>query len=294
MSWYEVSLLAMLVSSFTPIFQKWALNYKINRTKLLFYVFIGMFLLYLGYNLVVAPAELKEVVQTETFWLWGLLIGVLSMAGNIAMTKAFGESPNPGYVQSVIVANVLLVLILSSIFLGAPIGIGKTVGTFMIIAGLVGLFLFNKTTKKAGRWPLPATIATICFGLMFLVVKKMTNIGISPGQILVVLFLIASIGFVVLAYQQKVGFRLGNLSQIVILPIILYILVGFLSNLLNFVAIKLVANPGYSTAIFNVSVIPTLFISWLVFPREFGGEFSIRKWLGVFIIIGGVILVILG
>lgn len=294
MPWYGYSLLAMFISVWTPIFQKWALNHKINRTKLLFYIFVGLMALYLGIALISAPSGLAQAMQNRTFWLWGMLVGAFSLAGNMAMTKAFAHSPNPGYVQAVVVTNILLVLLLSVVFLAAPIKLSQTIGTITVVVGLIILFLGSKSAEKSGRWQTPAVLAAVSFGLMFLVVKKMTTIGFTPSQVLVILFFWASMGFGILSRFQHVGLRWGILPRIVIVPIILYILVGFFANLLNFTAIARVDNPGYSTAIWNSSVILTLLASHLVFPKESGGEFNWQKWLGTIIALAGVIIIILG
>lgn len=295
MPWYVFALSAMFVSVWTPILTKWALNYGIDKIKLLTYIFTGMFCMYLIYNLAMAPTDFLAKLHTLNFLAWGLLVGALSLAGNFTSFVAYERSPNPGYVQSVIVTNVLLVLILSVSLLGAPINLVKAMGTLVVIAGLITLFLGKKTAVKGDQWGWPAFTAAVCFGLMYLVVKKMTSLEISPAEILVMLFFWASLGFLALSFRKRINLiKLQAVPKMFFLLVILYLLIGFGANLLNFTAIRMAPNPGYSTAIFNSSVVLTLLFSRLVFPKEAGGEFSARKWIGAIITFIGVATIVLG
>lgn len=293
MPWYFFSLICVALSPGYSLTQKWALNLKINKTKLLTYTFIGLFVCYLVYNLT-DLAAFQAMIQSPYFYIWGLLVASLSMAGNIFSVSAVEKSPNPGYVQSVNATNALIVLIASVFLFHASITWLKLVGVLLILLGLYVLLITKGKEEKSSRWQVPAVLAMLCFGGMFLVVKQMANLGITSAQTLLILFFYASIGFLALGYFQKTGLRLQKSPKIIIIPIAIGIFVAFFTNLLNFMAIKLVSNPGYSTAVFNSAVVLTLILSPLVFPKDSGGEFNVRKWLGVAITIGGVILVILG
>jgi len=293
MPWYGYALIAFFFSPWYSISQKWALNLKIHRTKLLTYTFIGLFLCYLGYNLLTDYHALLSAMSSKEFILWGLLVAALSLVGNILQIKAFKEAPNPGYVQAVIASNILVVLILSAVIFDSPITSQKLIGVLIVLFGLY-LLLIEKTKRSRSSWRLPAFSAMLCYGLMFLVVRQMTNLGISPAQVLLALFSFAAIGFLVIGRLEKVPLVLEETPRLVIIPLVLAIVVAFGTNLLNFIAIKLVSNPGYSTAVFNSAVVPTLLLSRIVFPKEGGGEFNLTKWLGAIVTISGVVLVILG
>ncbi len=294
MAWYGYSLIALFANSLYTITQKWALNHNINKTKLLTYIFIGLFFCYLGYNLIIDFSGLQLQLQSTNFYLWGTLVAFLSLAGNIAHIKALSESPNPGYVQSIVITNSLVVLVFSAIIFNAPITAIKFVGIAMVLFGLYLLIINNsKKDKKTFGWQIPAILAMLFYGGMFLVVKQMTNIGVTPAQILLVLFLFAAIGFLIISRFQKVTLRFENEPKILILSIVLAIVIAFVANLLNFIAIKLVSNPGYSAAVFNSSVVLTLFFSSLIFAKKTGGEFNLKKWLAVFVTVIGVIIIIL-
>ncbi len=294
MPWFFYSLLGFALSPGYSLTQKWALNLKINKTKLLTYTFLGLLVCYLIYNLLSDPQTLWLKIQSPSFHLWGLLAAALSLAGNIFSTNAVEKSPNPGYVQAVTSTNALLVLLISIILFRSPITWLKFLGVLVIILGLGLILITKREKKKLAHWQLSAVVAMLSFGAMFLVVKEMANLGINSAEILLILFFYASIGFLILSHFQRISLGLENTPRRVIVPIALLILVSFFTNLFNFMAIKLVSNPGYSTAIFNSAVILTLLLSPLVFPKSAGGEFNARKWLGVAVTVGGILLIVLG
>lgn len=297
MPWYFFSLVAMLFGACYALAQKWAMNLKIDIFKWLTYVFVGPFILFAVYSLVIHHgfASLIEKLQSPINLILALVVAGLSFAANIFVVRAVDKSPNPGYVEAINVSNVVLILFISALFLGAPINWLKTFGVFVVLVGIFLLTIEKGQTKSAtGNWKPWAFAAMICFGLMYIVVKAMTNAGFAPEQVLTILFFFAGIGFLITNRLKKIGLRLGGTPIIVIVPIILAILASFLDNLLNFIAIKLVPNPGYSTAVFYSSTVLILFLSPLVFPKEKGGEFNMKKWLGVVITIAGVLLVVLG
>lgn len=297
MPWYGYSLVGMFFAAGYALSQKWALNLKINIFKFLTYVFIGSFLCYAFYSFVILHGfnSLVGKLSSPTNLFLALSIAGFSFFGNIFYMRAVDKSPNPGYVEGVNITNALLVLIVSAIFLGAPITWQKAFGILVI---LIGIFLLtiekDQTNPAAGNWKPLAFAAMISFGFMFVIAKAMTNAGFAPEQVLTILFFFAGIGFLITNRLKKVGLRLGDTPKIVIIPIVLAILASFMDNLMQYIGIKLVPNPGYSTAIFYSSTVLVLFLSALLFPKEAGGEFNLKRWLGVIITIGGVLLVILG
>jgi len=297
MPWYGFSLVAMLFASSYALSQKWALNLKIDGFKLLTYIFVGSFVCYAFYSFAVLHGftNLIEKLASPTNLILALVVAGLSFAGNIFYVRAVEKSPNPGYVSGINTTNVLLVLIVSAIFLGAPVTWQKVGGVLITIAGVLLLTIEKGQTKEAsGNWKLWSLAAMVSFGLMFVVVKAMTNTGFAPEQVLTILFFFAGIGFLITNYFKKVSLRLEGASPLVIIPITLMILSSFVDNLLQYFGIKLASNPGYPTAIFYASTVLILFLSPLVFPKQAGGEFNLKKWLGAIITIGGVLFVILG
>lgn len=297
MPWYFFSLVGIFFASGYALSQKWALNLKIDIFKLLTYIFVGSFVCYAFYSFVILHGftSLVEKLSSPINLLLAVSVAGLSFFGNIFYVQAADKSPNPGYVAGINITNALLVLIVSAIFLGAPITWLKAGGILIVLIGAFLLTVEKGQAKSAtGNWKPWAFAAMISFGFMYVVVKAMTNRGFSPDQVLTILFFFAAIGFLIVNYFKKVGLGLKDTPKIVVIPILIAVAASFVNNLLGYIAIKLVANPGYSTAVFNSSVVLTLFLAPLVFPKESGGEFNIRKWIGIFVTLGGVLLVVLG
>lgn len=293
MPWYGFSLIAMFASGWYSISQKWALNLKIRRTNLLIYLFFGLFV---GYTIYAVSFEFQSFIKQITssnFLLWGLLAGIFSLIGNIFHTKAIKKSPNPGYVQAIIATNALLILILSALIFRSPITIAKLVGIIIVLVGLYTLVIEKRGSVKHA-WKLPAFLAMISYGSMTLVVKQMIDLGISPAQVLVAICFYVLVGLVIIGRVEKVPIGLSGASRLVILPICLSIILALTNNLLNYIAIKIVPNPGYSQALFNSGMVLTLIFSRLVFPKEAGGEINLKKWLAVIIVLAGILFIILG
>lgn len=296
MSWWVYSLLAMLFTAIYTLILKWALNFKIDNFKLLTYVFVGSFLCYGFYSFVVLHGftDLMEKLCSPTNLFLAVSVAGLSFFGNIFVFRAVDESPNPGYVDGIIITNVLLSLVVSAVFLGAPITFSKAIGIVIILIGVLLLTVeIGQAQPSTGNWKAWSFAAMISFGLMYVVVKAMTNVGFAPEQVLTILFFFAGLGFLITNKVRGIGLRLGNIPKIIIVPIVLLIFSCFADNLMDYTSIKL-TNPGYSTAISYSNIVLVLFLSPLFFPKEKGGEFNLKKWLGVIITVGGVLIVILG
>ncbi len=296
MLWWEYSLISMLFTAIYTLILKWVLNYEVDSFKLLTYVFVGSFLCYTFYSFVILRefVNLVEKLSSPINLLLAISVAGLSFFGNIFVFRAVKESPNPGYVDGIIITNALLILIVSAIFLGAPITWLKAGGILVVLIGVLFLMIEKSQTQIAtGNWKPWAFAAMISFGFMYIVVKAMTNVGFAPEQVLTVLFFFAGLGFLVVNRLKGISLRLGDTPKIVIVPIVLLILASFMDNLMDYFSIML-TNPGYSTAISYSNIVLVLLLSPLIFPKEAGGEFNARKWLGIVITICGVLLIVLG
>ncbi len=62
---------------------------------------------------------------------------------------------------------------------------------------------------------------------------------------------------------------------------------------MEFTAVTLAPNAGYAQAIFNTNVVLTTVLSSFVFSEEEGGEFNLLRWLGVLVVIIGIVLIVI-
>lgn len=297
MPWFSFALLSMLFASFYALVQKHAMNCQIGVFRWLAQTFIVTFMAFAFYTFVVHHefSGLIGKLQSPTNLLLALVVGGFTFAGNIFYVRAVDKSPNPAYPEGVNLFAIPLTLVASVIFLGSPIAWTKTVGILVVILGLFLLtFERGQTQTARGDWKPSSFLAMICFGLLFVAVKAMSDRGFAPEETLTTLFFFAGLGFLIACPLKLISLRLKGLPSSIIVAVILAALLSFIDNLMQFTSIKLSSNPAYPTTIYNSSALLVLFLSPLVFPKEAGGEFNLKRWLGVVITVAGVAVVVLG
>ncbi|MFH1326520.1 MAG: EamA family transporter [archaeon] len=133
-------------------------------------------------------------------------------------------------------------------------------------------------------WILYGLGAAISFSAMALVIKKLLVLKISPLIVNTLLF-----GLVTLGY----GFWIASTDtkiEINLIIILFLILAGFfsiLSSYFDVVSMKFAPNPGYSSALKASSlVLITIFSVFL-----FSSDFSLLKFIGIIIVVGGIFLI---
>ena len=287
MPWWIFSVIALVAMSLYSVLFKKALNFNIGQQKILFYVFL---LSLLGYIFLNSRSSALMPANNLTLYLaWGILVGALSVAGNLLEAKATKLSPNPGYVQRTKSANVLLILFASYLLFGARLNLQSLVGVVLIFGGLLMLLEPGKQLKEGqGKWRPFAIGAMFVFAAMILSVKQMSNLGFSPTQNLIVLFFFATLGFFFTNNNKRDLIKMSwpHLALILVLAA-----VAFAANLFNFTALKLTSNAGYSQAIFNSNAAFTTVLASLILPRGQGGEVNYRRWLGAFVVVLGDIII---
>lgn len=286
MPWYFYSFAALIAGACYALAKKWSLNLKITKERLLLFTFSGAFLSYFFYNL----PHLNRIVHQDNFhllMLWGILIAVLSVAGNFLDTYAMQVSPNPAYGEGLKSTNAILITIGSVILFGSEFSWIKLIGMVLITAGFFPLF-FSKVKTKEGNWKTPSLIALFIFTAMILTVRHLGNIGFSASEILLVLFFYGGIGYGIL--NLFYGKQIEKPKKLIWLAVLLAIGLSFVANLANFTAIKIAPNAGYSQGIVNASVILVLVFSKIIFGKHEGGDFNLMRWLGAIVIIAGVVL----
>lgn len=302
MSWIAYSLFALIMMTVFNLSQKWALN-KISVERYLFYVFFGYTVCgyTIAYFLTDLPRKIGGLVDSGGVWrilLWGAIAAAFSIGGNLWSSRAYNNASNPGYVEGVKSSNAILTTFLAFIFLGAPLVWQKLPGMVFIALGLLG-FRSEKTKKKVVKpWFWQAITGGIFLSLMMAVIKLITqllqnfqgkNEPLIPIEALLALVPFATIGFLILGLRTKAPWRFPLIAWV---PVILSILIGIAANWFNFTAIFLYKNPGAPQAILNVQGLTTLVLAALVFPKDRGGDFSWKKWLGVMAVLAGLLWLI--
>lgn len=298
MSWYGFSLIAFFTNSFYVICQKKALNLNIPPKIFLLISFVGNLVGFLLIN----SRHLSEIVNSERLWqylFWGFLAGSFSLLGQIFSVHAVKKSPNPAYVEATRNGNSIIIAFLAVPLFGSSITWLKLLGIVLVIVGLLPVLLTDKTQndkKKDERWQLPAIISMFAFAGMILTAKQMTNIGFTSQEILLVLYFFVTLNFL---FINRFRFSSDSSEKIESMGLLIFVMTMaiafvFTANLTHFRAVGVAPNPGYAQAILNSAMISTLVLSLFFFPADKGGQFNWRRWLGVFVVAAGILLIILG
>lgn len=290
MTWIFYALVAIPFASCYSLAQKWALNLKISKLSFLFWNSLGTFLFFLVYNLIQGqflPAN------PALFLLWGTLIAFFSAVGGLLSISAMEKTPNPGYIATITSINALLIIFATTIILGSSISFWPVIGALVVILGLFPLFSQKINGKQAKGWQLPAVLAMLCYAAMATINRfLLADLGYTPAQTLMVLFFYSTIIYGIMRFKDEPQ-KTASQMILVLLALFLALLGSVLGNLLAFYSDKIAPNAGYGRAIFNINAVLTLILSVFIFHKEKGGEFNLARWLGVVLVIGGLILVIL-
>ncbi len=296
MAWYIFSLIALFTATGYSICQKWALNLKISEKLFLLFYFISGFIGFLAITAKSLP-DLFSGEKVLPFLIFGFLVALFSMTGNIFSIKAFAKAPNPAYVDAIRNGNSILILFLSILFFQSSITVLKIFGVVLIFLGLIPVIFENKKKFNwQGQWQYWALGAMLAFTGMIIATKKMLSLNFNAQEILLILFFFATIIFLFInrfKFQDKKS-RVGRPLPKLVLAVVLALVFVFISNLSHFTAVGKAPNPGYPQAILNASMVLTLLLARVFLPSRSGGHFDLKKWLGILVVFGGILLLIFG
>ena len=107
-------------------------------------------------------------------------------------------------------------------------------------------------------WIIYSFIACTCFALMFLIMKLLTNSGLSNVQILAWIYLVALTIFIVHLLGTNQTLEISKT------PLLILIGAGVLSYIGNYFQVKALEtapNPGYAIAIVNIDILLLVILS---------------------------------
>jgi drug/metabolite transporter (DMT)-like permease len=219
-----------------------------------------------------------------------LLAGVFfAFGGNTASLRAIREAPNPGYSLVLSKSYVLFTTVVALILFNAELSAQKALGILLIV-GFSSLIMVDpaKTKKivKKNHWLSLSMGAFFAWGMLSLSAKYLFNAGLGTYTFLLYLYLIVTICILV-----KLLFDRQKLHHIMDHKWVL-LFIGIFSttfNLFQFEAIKLAPNIGYVNAMNAGSIALVAVLAALVFKDDF----SIKKFIGVVGVIGGIILLLI-
>lgn len=138
--------------------------------------------------------------------------------------------------------------------------------------------------KMVLTWVLFGLGAAICFAGMVLLNKKILSLGMSPLLLNLFLFGFTFIGFSIWTIASKTKMEFNSTMIILLILAALFALLG---NFLDATATKEAPNPGYAAALKSVQVL----IIALLAPLLLGSPLTLPKFIGMALVVGGVVLI---
>jgi len=222
------------------------------------------------------------------------IAGVLSCIGNLTDFTAVIKAPNPGFADAIKSSNILLTLFLSMLLFHSQFSFGKLLGAVFIIIGIALLVVDKKSAQKneklSSNWKVLAIIGAVCFSIVTLFMKKLTQLNFGALEIGLFTSGIAFV-FILISGRKEIKNCFSNKEKIkIFLPVVvLASAFSLVAGIFNIKGIALSPNPGYHDAIRNSRI---LFATLLSVPL-LGATINKQSFLGVIaILIGMAILVI--
>jgi len=134
------------------------------------------------------------------------------------------------------------------------------------------------------NWFMYGIIAMIAFTVNFLLIKKLSLLGLKSQIILMYVFAISAL--IVLIYSVMTKDFIG-VSKYALLLIILTAVFAVVGNFFLFESIRLSPNPGYSLAVSGVHILLVAIVSIFIFQSDF----TLNKITGVILAVIGIILI---
>ena len=133
------------------------------------------------------------------------------------------------------------------------------------------------------NWFTLAFIAMIAFSAVFLLYRKIADLGVRSELLFLYYFGISTVALFFYLYLNKLPLTVTNHALIFI---VIAALVGVIANVLLVNSMKISPNPGYTMAIVGVNTLLVAIASIFIFKSEFG----LVKGAGVILTVLGVIL----
>ena len=136
------------------------------------------------------------------------------------------------------------------------------------------------------NWLVHSLVTLFSFGVMLLLFKKLTLMGLSSVVLNFYVFGINFFVFLCLSLGGGVSARITTTQFIIVLSASFFAILG---NYFNILGLSTAPNPGYHLAVaFSRVVVVTIFAT--IF---FGSELCLRKLFGVIVVIIGCAIVVL-
>ena len=279
MDWFSAAIISAIgLSAQALVFQRLQKHYPINTF---------MSWAWLGGALVLAllflrPAHLDAIARNI---LPLVLSGLASMVGNYAYNRAIRLQGNIGYVEAIMSWRLVITYVYSLLLLSAAFEQLRLAGMVLIIAGVLtvsGAWCMKSADLKLA-WLSWALLGGLSFALVSIFVRFANDDGVSGEVSLIIVLLVAGIGFVAGAIGEKSSLKVKPAHSHLIIAVIACAVLG---NAALFVAYAKSPNLAYAIAIDNSRIIILYLIGLVMFSQTW----SRAKAAGIALTFVGILL----
>lgn len=213
------------------------------------------------------------------------LAGVTSLTGNYALNRAIRHQSNIGYISAVMSWRLILTYVFSIIALNAVFEAVRLAGVVLIACGLIavsGVYRLNRSDIHLD-WLNWALVGGLSFGLLTIFVRYANDDGVSGEISLIIVLLVAGIGFLLAALHEKSSLQIQSQHIGLYLAVIAFAVVG---NAALFVAYAKTPNLAYAIAIDNSRMIILYLIGLVLFNEQWHWV----KAIGLMLTFSGILL----
>lgn len=222
-----------------------------------------------------------------------LIIFLLSIFGsylpNVASINSIKFAPNPGYSLVISKSYVVFTALVAVLFFHSSLTIKSGIAIILIIGFSILVTVGkSKPHKHSNSLWLPfALVAFFGYGILSLGSKYLLTIGVTVNQRLIFLAI-----FITIYAFGEITFRKTKIINISFNKIFILLMIGIFfasANYFNISAIDKAPNIGYVNAI-NASSVSLITLLSALFYKD---DLSIKKFIGVIGVIGGLILLLI-
>ncbi len=279
MDWFLAAIIsAITLSGQALAFQRLQKHYVIN--VFMTYAWLGAAVV-LGI-LFLRPEDIPAIQRNLPTL---ILSGLTSLVGNYAYNRAIRLQSNIGYIEAIMSWRLILTYVFSILVLNASFEVIRLGGVVLIVCGVLAVSGAYRMSRKDIQWDWFnwALLGGLSFGLLTIFVRYANDDGVSGEVSLVIVLIIAGVGFLLAGLREKSSFKIAREHVGLYAVLIAFAVVG---NGALFVAYAKTPNLAYAIAIDNSRMI----ILYLVGLVLFDEKWQWVKALGIAFAFAGILL----
>lgn len=214
-----------------------------------------------------------------------VLSGFASLVGSYAFNRSIRLQSNIGYIEAIMSWRLILTYAFSIIVLNASFEAIRLGGVILIVCGVLAVSGAYRMSRKDIQWGWFnwALLGGLAFGLLTIFVRYANDDGVSGEVSLVIVLIVAGVGFLLAGLYEKSSFKIAREHIGVYVALIAFAAIG---NAALFIAFAKTPNLAYAIAIDNSRMILLYVVGLFLFDEKW----QWMKALGIAFAFAGILL----